>query len=74
MTKYRYFYVIQQSVSPTIWKDFYKLAEGIGKADAVSQLMAFESRDKETKYRIIRRRFLNNEKENYNIFREDRPF
>lgn len=73
MTKYRYFYVIQQSVSPTIWKDFYKLAEGIGKADAVSQLMAFESRDRK-KYRIIKRRFINNEKENYNIFREDRPF
>lgn len=54
MTKYRYFYVIQQSVSPTIWKDICELDEGIGKADALIRLM--DTQDGEGKYRIIKRR------------------
>lgn len=57
MSKYRYAYIIQQSITPTIWKDFFKLREGQGKADAVSQLLAFKSRNIDVKFRIIKRRY-----------------
>lgn len=57
MSKYRYAYIIQQSITPTIWKDFFKLREGQGKADAVSQLLTIQSRNRNNKYRIIKRRY-----------------
>lgn len=56
MSKYRYAFIIQKSVSPTIWTDLCKLADGQGKADAVSQLLALKSRNRDGNYRIIKRR------------------
>lgn len=59
MSKYKYAFVIQVAVSPTVWKDLLKLAYDIGKADAVSQFLEIKSRNRELNYRLIKRRYIN---------------
>ena len=66
--KYKYYYIIQLQKSPTRWKDIYKMnVTECSAADAESKLNAFRSRNKNSIYRIIKRRVIN---ENNNIFRE----
>ena len=66
--KYTYYNIIQQQKTRTHWKDIYKMdVTECSAADAESKLNAFRSRNKNSIYRIIKRRVIN---ENHNIFRE----
>ena len=66
--KYKYYYIIPLQKSPTRRKDIYKMdVTECSAGDAESKLNAFRSRNKNSSYRIIKRRVIN---ENNNIFRK----
>lgn len=69
MSKYKYYFIIQLQKSPTRWKDICKMdGAECSAADMERKLAAFRSRNANSVYRVIRRR-INNNGENYNIFR-----
>ena len=67
MTKYKYIYIIQLQKSPTRWKDICKMDMGASAADIERKLAAFRSRNKNSLYRVIRRRIVNED----NIFKKE---
>lgn len=67
MKKYKYYYIIQLQKSPTRWKDICKMDMGASAADIEKKLAAFRSRNKNSEYRIIRRRIANGD----NIFKKE---